>query len=429
MGRLFLCLVLLCISGSAFAAKVSVESIRVWAEDGQTRVVLDLSGPAEHRIFALTDPQRVVLDISGASLSGASLPSEHGVLQRVRSGSRGDSDLRLVLDVSREVRTQSFLAQPNGDFGYRLVIDLRETGERPRAVRSVGKDKPRELIVAIDAGHGGKDPGAIGPGGTREKDVVLDVARKLSYLLEKQPGIKPILIRDDDVFVPLGERREKARASKADIFISIHADSVANGGPRGSSVYTLSQTGATSQAARLLAQRENAADLMGGVSLSDKDELVRSVLVDLSRGATLEASVGLAADVLTELAEVGPIHKRDVERAGFVVLQSLDMPSLLVELAFISNPTEEKLLRSPDHQWKLAQAVANGINSYAERQMPGLMQAANQNAGKSVGEHVVRRGDTLSGIARKHQVSVKQLRTANDLNGDRITVGAKLRIP
>ncbi|MEX0729250.1 MAG: N-acetylmuramoyl-L-alanine amidase [Aquisalimonadaceae bacterium] len=423
MNRVLWSLILLFIASSAMADQARVESVRVWAEGGETRVVLDLSGPVEHRVFTLTGPDRVVVDISDAVLTDGGSPDAQGVLKQVRSGARGDQDLRMVLDVERAVRTQSFLVEPNGQFGHRLVIDLRDAEQRQQPVRSASSSQRRELVVAIDAGHGGRDPGAIGPGGTREKDIVLDVARKLAYLLDKQPGVRPILIREDDRFVPLAERRERARSERADIFVSIHADAVESGGPRGSSVYTLSQTGATSQAARLLAQRENAADLIGGVSLSDKDELVRSVLVDLSRGATLEASVELASDVLQQMASVGPIHKKDVERAGFVVLQSLDMPSVLVELAFISNSAEERLLRGPDHQWKLARAMANGVSAYAERQMPGSTQIA---GGR---EHVVKRGDTLSGIARQHQVSVSKLRSANDLNGDRIIVGTTLRIP
>lgn len=424
MNRTFWSLFLLLFCSSLLAAQAQVENIRVWAENGQTRVVMDLSEAVEHRVFTLTQPDRVVVDISGAALTGESTPGAQGILQQVRSGARGEGDLRLVLDLDRAARTQSFLVKPSGEYGHRLVIDLQAEDERPQPVRSASSSQRRELVVAIDAGHGGRDPGAIGPGGTREKDVVLEVGRKLAFLLGKQPGVRPLLIRDEDVLVPLSERREKARSERADIFISLHADAVESGAPRGSSVYTLSQTGATSQAARLLAQRENAADLIGGVSLADKDDLVRSVLVDLSRGATLEASVELAADVLEQMAEVGTIHKRNVERAAFVVLQSLDMPSVLVELAFISNPVEERKLRNSDHQWELARAMAKGISAYAERHMPGSTRVA-----ESGREHMVQRGDTLSGIARQHQVSISQLRSANELNGDRIVVGTTLRIP
>lgn len=425
MSRFLCLLLLLFVTGIAHSGQTRVEHIRVWAEGDQTRVVLDLSAPVEHRVFSLTEPHRVVVDIENAAMSGDGAPGARGVLQRVRSGVRDGRDLRMVLDVEREVRTRSFMVKPSGDHGHRLVIDLGRARDRQQPVRSASGDRRREFVVAIDAGHGGKDPGAIGPRGTFEKDVVLDVARKLAFLLEKQEGVRPLLIREEDEFVPLAERREKARSNGADIFISLHADAVESGGPRGSSVYTLSQSGATSQAARLLAQRENAADLIGGVSLSDKDDMVRSVLVDLSRGATLEASMELAADVLEHLAGVGRVHKPHVERAGFVVLKSVDLPSVLVELAFISNAEEERLLRRDDHQWNLARAVARGVNAFAQREHPNSLRLA----GDGSREHVVQQGDTLSRIARQHQISINRLRQANDLNGDRILVGTTLQIP
>ena len=344
------------------------------------------------------------------------------MLEGIRSAPRGDGDVRVVLDVTQDVRTQSFLARPSGDYGHRLVVDLKSRAPADEPVRTAESVQQRELVVAIDPGHGGRDPGAIGPSGAMEKDVVLEVGRKLNHLLDEMPGVRPIMIRDDDVFVPLAERRETARESQADLFVSLHADAVESGGPRGSSVYALSRDGASSQAARLVAQRENAADLVGGVSLSDKDDMVRSVLVDLSRGATMEASEELATDVLTALAGVGPIHRREVERASFVVLQSLDMPSVLVELAFISNPEEERRLQQPDHQWNLAEAVAEGVESYASRHAPVNTRTAAR-------EYEVQSGDTLIGIARDHQVSVSDLRSANDLDGGTLRVGTVLEIP
>ncbi len=425
MKRLLVFLVLMAVSALALA-EVRVEGTRLWADSDTTRVVFDLSGPVEHSVFTLDDPDRVVVDFSGARASSSSMPDGQGFLRRVRSAPRGDSDLRMVLDLEQQVVVQSFLVAPSGDYGYRVVVDLKRAESRETPVRTASGDGRRELVVAIDPGHGGRDPGAIGPSGTRESDVVLAVGKKLAKLLEREPGIRPLMTRGSDVFVPLAERRELARSERADIFISLHADAVESGGPRGSSVYTLSRNGATSQAARLLAQRENAADLIGGVNLSDKDDLVRSVLVDLSRGATLEASIELAAEVLTELSPVGPIHKRDVERAGFVVLQSLDMPSVLVELAFISNPVEERQLRDPDHQWRLARAIAGGVTRYAEGHLPADTRMASENGER---EYRVQRGDTLSGIARQHRVSVSELRAANDLSDDRIVVGRKLRIP
>ena len=423
MARVLLSMLLILLCGTLAASQVYVEKVRTSASDERTRVVFDLSGEAQHKVFTLQDPHRVVIDLSGATLDGGEAIDGAGLVEQLRSAPRGDADLRVVLDLEQAARVQSFLVRPNDQYGHRLVVDLSPDAQRDEPVRTARDSGQRNFVVAIDPGHGGRDPGAIGPTGLYEKDVVLEVGRKLRYLLDEAPGIEPLMIRDSDTYVPLAERRETARSNGADIFVSLHADAVESGGPRGSSVYTLSQTGASSQAASLLAQRENTADLLGDVSLSDKDDLTRSVLVDLSRGATMEASVGLAAEVLQELASVGPIHRRNVERAGFVVLKSLDMPSILVELAFISNPEEERRLRQADHQWDLARAVSRGLVSYAERHRPSGSRVA------SAREYEVQRGDTLSGIARDHRVSVSELRDANDLNGDRITVGSTLQIP
>lgn len=424
MARLIILLMLFVASGTLTASQVQVDNVRTSAGSERTRIVFDLSGEVEHRVFNLKDPDRVVIDISGAEIGSSPNVGDAGLVQRLRSAPRGDSDLRVVLDTDGPVRTQSFLVKPNEQYGHRLVVDLHPGEERDEPVRTAEESSQRDFVVAIDPGHGGRDPGAIGPTGLQEKEVALEVGRKLYYLLDEAPGIKPLMIRDSDTYVPLAERRETARSNRADVFVSLHADATESGGPRGSSVYTLSQTGASSQAASLLAQRENAADLLGDISLSDKDDMTRSVLVDLSRGATLEASAELAGQVLHELAGVGPIHRRNVERAGFVVLQSLDMPSVLVELAFISNPEEERRLREADHQWDLARAVARGVSGYAERHRPAGGRMAS-----SEREYEVQSGDTLSGIASEHQVSVSDLREVNDLNGDSLSVGTTLQIP
>ncbi|MDN3519295.1 N-acetylmuramoyl-L-alanine amidase [Aquisalimonas lutea] len=422
MKRFLLACVLLCLPALVLADQVRVDNVRTSASAERTRVVFDLTGPVEHRIFTLEGPPRVVIDFSGARLQASPELAGTGVIRRMRSAVRDNDDLRVVLDVQRQVQTQSFLMEPTGDYGHRLVVDL-ESGGGDAPVRTASEHRRQDFIVAIDAGHGGRDPGAIGPSGVMEKTIVLQVARRLERILEDMPGVRPLMIRSSDAYVPLAERRETARGNGADLFLSLHADAVESGGPRGSSVYVLSRTGASSRAASMLAQRENSADLLGDVSLADKDDLTRSVLVDLSRGATLEASVELAADVLDGLDAVGHVHKPSVERAGFVVLKSLDMPSVLVELAFISNAREERLLQQAEYQEKLARAVANGVERYVERYRPTAGRMA------SGGEYEVQRGDTLSGIARSHQVSVSELRSANDLSSDRITVGSTLRIP
>ncbi|KAB7628350.1 N-acetylmuramoyl-L-alanine amidase [Alkalilimnicola sp. S0819] len=406
--------------------RVTVDGVRTWAAPDHTRVVFDLSAPAEHEVFTLSGPDRVVIDLEQAAADTARLQGAkaEGLLKRIRSARRGEQGLRVVLDVGAEVAAKSFLVKPNGTYGHRLVIDLRKKKAADQPVRTAPQGGRRELVIAIDAGHGGEDPGAIGKAGTYEKDVVLGVARKLAALIQREPGMSPLLIRTGDYYVGLRDRTRKARQGGADMFISIHADAVETRSVKGSSVYTLSRNGASTEAARLLAARENSADLIGGVSLEGKDDLVASVLVDLSRAATVEASVELADRLLGELGKVGRVHKSQVEHAGFVVLKNLDIPSVLVELAFISNPSEEKRLRNPAEQRRLAQALMQGLRGYAEHSMPppGLRMAGGR-------QHVVRRGDTLSGIAQTYSVSLQQLRSSNSLVGDDIRVGTTLMIP
>ncbi|MDW8479318.1 MAG: N-acetylmuramoyl-L-alanine amidase [Xanthomonadales bacterium] len=284
------------------------------------------------------------------------------------------------------------------------------------------------MVIAIDAGHGGEDPGAIGPGGTREKDITLAVARALARRVDAEPGMRAVLIRDGDYYIPLRERYMRAREARADLFLSIHADAFHDARARGSSVYVLSPRGASSEAARWLAERENRSDLIGGVSLADKDEMLAAVLLDLSQGATLEASHRAASHLLRALGRVGRVHKRHVERAAFMVLRSPDVPSVLVETAFISNPAEERRLGERQHQERLAEAMLEGIRShFAELPPPGTLLARRQE--EPPRRHVVQRGETLSGIARQHRVSVAALRAANGLSSDRVRAGAVLAIP
>lgn len=422
-------ILLICVPAVAGAARI--EGVRTWAGPNETRVVFDLSGAVEHKLFTLKAPARVVLDLESAEADHAVIRAieAQGILKGLRSGVRNGSDLRVVLDLSEDARAKSFMVKPNEKYGYRLVVDLEnQAAQQSAPVKTIGDAARRDLIIAIDAGHGGEDPGAIGKYGTHEKDVVMGVAKKLADLIEKQPGMKPLLIRTGDYYVGLRGRTMKARKYQADIFISIHADAVNDRRVTGSSVYTLSTRGASTEAARMLAKRENSSDLIGGVTLDDKDPLVATVLVDLSRRATSEASTSLAATLLQSLDRVGEVRKPQVEHAGFVVLKSLDMPSVLVELAFISNPTEEKRLRDSNHQWKLAKALMEGVISYTRDHMSiNRMASADSTFGPD--EHVVRRGDTLSDIARQYDVSLAQLRSANNIRNDRILVGSKLLIP
>jgi N-acetylmuramoyl-L-alanine amidase len=288
----------------------------------------------------------------------------------------------------------------------------------------------RKLVVAVDAGHGGKDPGAHGPGGVHEKDVTLAVARELAKQINADPGMKAVLIRDGDSFVPLQQRYMKARAAQADLFISIHADASPNQTATGASVFVLSTRGASSQAARWLADSENAADLVGGVSLDDKDRSLSAVLLDLSQSATMRASDDVAEQVLTALKNVGKAHKREIERANFVVLRSPDVPSMLVETGFITNPGEEQKLDDPNYRYRLASAITSGVRQYFTVQAPpGSLYASRQYSTPLSQEYVVGRGESLSLIAARHGVAVESLREANNKQDDAVRVGEHLRIP
>lgn len=409
-----------------------VEELRVWAGPEYTRTVLDVSQPVDYRIFTLEDPPRVVVDIRQVRLDRPlGMPGDsRGLLRDVRTGIRDGTDLRVVFDVAGPVQPKSFLLPPAEQYGHRLVVDLYPRDAAPRPVKTVETleaDGPRDVIIAIDAGHGGEDPGATGPRGTREKQVVLEISRRVAKLVDEVPGMKAVLIRDGDYYLPLVERFQKARQHRADLFVSIHADAFYDRSVRGSSVFVLSKRGATSQAAKWLAARENESDLVGGVKLSDKDELLAKVLLDLSQSATLEASESVARNLVDGLAALGPMHKRQVERANFVVLRSPDVPSVLVETAFISNPDEERRLGDFGHQQRLASAVVAGLASYFEKHAPpGTLIARN---GIPYQTHVVHRGDTLSEIAARYNVSLNSLRAANQLDTDLLYVGAVLKIP
>jgi N-acetylmuramoyl-L-alanine amidase len=330
------------------------------------------------------------------------------------------------------VRSRSFTAAPNGQYGNRLVIDLHPQGGLTPVKRASEKPvRGRDVIVAVDAGHGGHDPGAIGPNRSREKDVALAVSRQLARRIDAEPGMKAVLIRNGDYYVDHRERMEIARRNKADLFISVHADAVTDRRARGSSVYVLSLKGASDEAAKMLAQRENASDMVGGVSLSDKDAVLASVLLDLSQNAALSASLDVGDDVIRELARLGPVHRRTVQQAGFLVLKAPDIPSILVETAFISNPSEEKNLRSSAHQEKLATAILAGVRDYFYSNPPQDTQLAlslKREPAPAI-QHTITRGDTLSQIAQRYNVSAADIKSANRLSSDKVRVGQTLRIP
>ena len=363
--------------GATVAGAAQVKALRVWGGPDSTRVVLDLSAqPSDYKLFQLDNPARIVLDVEDSGfVDGFHVPAASGLLKSIRSG-KDAKTARVVLDLNAQVHPKSFLLKPAGQYGYRLVLDLypQRAAKQAEVARTVEDDiaegKPRPVVIAVDAGHGGDDPGAHGPDGTLEKNVTLSVARDLAKLINTQPGMRAVLTRDGDYFVPLKKRYEIARKNKADLFVSIHADAYTSADARGSSVWVLSQHGKVSEAARWLADSENRADLIGGVSLDDKDDTLASVLLDLSQGASIEASDAVATRVLKALAKLGPTHRGYVERANFVVLRSPDVPSILVETAFITNPVEERKLRDSDHRQELAQAILSGVQGYFQDTPP-----------------------------------------------------------
>jgi N-acetylmuramoyl-L-alanine amidase len=416
--------------GLVLAETIDIKSVRLWAAPDHTRVVFDTSGSASHKISTLTNPDRLVIDVSAAKgVSGfASKSKSTGLVTGIRTAQKKNNTFRIVLDLKQRTKPRSFKLPPNEKYGHRLVIDLYgtdKTAVKQVATKKTAVNKPaalRDLVIAIDAGHGGDDPGAIGPRKTREKDVVLAIARKLAALVRKEPGMRPVLIREGDYYIGLRQRIDKARKHNADLFISIHADGFRDKRASGSSVYVLSRRGASSEMGRWLEKKENAADLAGGVSLDDKDHLLTKVLLDLSQSATIEASFEVAGNMLGELKRMGKTHKPSVQQAGFVVLKSPDIPSILVETAFISNPREENKLRDKRHQQALARAMLRGIQDYfGKHPPPGAQRVARQ--------YIVKRGDTLGRIAEQYRVSLNTLKGYNSMKTDRLRIGDTLRIP
>ena len=402
------------------AGRAHVNDVRLWSGPEGTRLVLDLSSPTRYSVFTLDNPERVVIDLNDASLSaGRTLPNGQGPVRRVRSGPRPGNDLRIVLETIGHLQPRSFNVPPDAGAGHRIVIEFPATtsvatpvadtatattkfpGAESKPVATVASTSPvpaaktpvltepsatksvsasatgRDIVIAVDAGHGGQDPGAIGRDGTYEKHVTLAIARKLAQSINQEDGMRAVLIRDSDTFVSLRDRIRKARDKGADMFVSVHADSVRDRKVGGSSVYVLSTRGASDEAARWLAERENAADLVGGVSLDDKNDVLASVLLDVTQKQSVSNSVDAASSVLTSLRKVGDVHRARVQHAGFVVLKSPDIPSMLVETAFISNPADEKRLRSRAHQQSIAEALpAGGRSYYYENPLPGTRRAA-----------------------------------------------------
>ncbi len=412
-----------------------VQQMRLHSAPDHTRLVLDLSGPVDHSVFELDNPARLVVDLDRGRMrfDPSRLDLSGTPLSGVRAAPRDGNRLRVVLDLRRKLEPKTFRLAPVAPYGHRLVIDLYEK-ERQQVSRSARDESPkRDVVVAIDAGHGGGDPGAIGPNGALEKDVVLAIARRVETMLKAEPGIRPVMIRTGDYYVPLIRRTQLAREHRADLFVSVHADAFHRPSARGASVYTLSDRGASSETASWLAARENRADLIGGVgdvSLNDKDDVLAQVLLDLSVNASLSASLDVGERVLDSLGGVARLHSRRVEQAGFRVLRSPDIPSILVETGFISNPEESRLLVTRDYQQRIATAIVAGVRAHLREQPPpGTLLAWQRDNPGAERSYVIEKGDTLSTIARRFGVDTAAVRQANNIAGDLIRVGQVIVIP
>jgi N-acetylmuramoyl-L-alanine amidase len=361
---------------AASSSTVSVKNLRLWNAPDNTRVVLDLSGSIQHRISTFTSPDRIAIDLKNAKLS-SSIPHDienNPFIKRFRYGQYSKEVTRIVIDLKKPVRVKSFTLKPNKVYGYRLVIDLfdKNTSAAPKVTRSAPK-RTGIVTVAIDAGHGGEDFGASGKKKTREKKVVLSIAKELKKLIDKDPALRSYMTRKGDYYIPLRKRTKLARSANADLFVSIHADAFRRSSARGASVYALSKSGASSETARWLANKENAADLVGGASISDREDVVAGVLLDMQMDKTLEFSIGFGDEVLKEMKKIAKLHSKTVQQAGFVVLKSPDIPSVLVETGFISNPYEERKLMGKKYQQQVANAIYKGIKKFISKEKMAFM--------------------------------------------------------
>ncbi|MBQ0718778.1 MAG: N-acetylmuramoyl-L-alanine amidase [Gammaproteobacteria bacterium] len=449
VGRVGLCravfLLLLCLSALWLAQPVlaaapaatttNVEGIRLWRAPDHTRLVLDLSAMVEHKVFPLENPERLVIDLKHAALatSSSGLKLANTPIAELRSAKFDQDSLRIVLELKKKINPRSFILARNEQYGDRLVIDLYDRDKQTAKTVSdvLAGQKMRDIVIAIDAGHGGEDPGALGPKRLREKNVVLAISRAMQGMIDREVGFRAVMVRDGDYYIPLRKRTDIARKHRADLMISIHADAFNQASANGASVYALSTRSATSETASYLAKRENRADLIGGVggvSLVDKDKVLAGVLLDLSMTATLESSLDVGSQVLKSVGGVARLHKKRVEQAGFVVLKSPDIPSILIETGFISNPKEARRLSQPAYQQKMAKAIFSGVKRHFQQRPPvGTLLAANKR--KSGVVHVIARGDTLSDIAHRYRVSISDLRRHNRLKSTRIKIGQRIKIP
>ena len=415
------------------AGATTVDQVRVHQSPERTRVVFELSNSVQHNLFSLTDPRRLVIDIESAVLNTdlEAVDLKQSPILKIRSGVRDGSDLRVVFDLAGVVRPTSFSLEPVRQYGDRLVVDLHLPEPRKQVQEDPFDQELRDVIIAIDAGHGGDDPGATGYAGIYEKDVVLSIAALLNNLFQTMPGYRAVMIRNGDYYIELRRRILIARENHADVFLSIHADTFRSSSVNGVSVFALSDKGATSETARILAEKENETDLIGGVSLKDKDEMLLHVVLDFASAASLSASLEIGEKILGQISRFNNLHKRRVEQASFVVLKSPEIPSLLIETGFISNPNEGKKLATRQHQQRIANGIYEGVRQYMEDSPPqGTFLAWKKEAeNDKLITYVIEPGDSLIAIANKYHISFENLKKFNGLRSNTILIGQVLKIP
>ena len=478
----------------SFAA--SIDEVRMWRAPDHTRLVFDLSEEVSYNLFTLDNPHRVVVDIQNSILLGdlSELEFVSSPIENMRSGSRNDNDLRIVLDLNKQIEVSSFTLQPNSELGNRLVVDLYDsvTNSVPsnpvvNSISPISSDAKREIVVAISAGHGGEDPGSIGyDGRIKEKNVTLAISRYLRDYFDSIPGYRPVMIREGDYYVELKRRPQIAREGRADLFVAIHADWFRSSRANGVTIYALSGDRADRENARRVTEKENSSDLLGGVggdlAIGSLDDDVALTLVSLQMAWSMEQSLIAGTNVLASLDGVSRLRRDKVQQASFQVLNSPDIPSILIETGYLTNPDEAKRLNSSGYQRNMAQAIAQGIMNYfydappvdtlvawqkengitpgtytvkpgdslsviAQRfdlttialkslnnlssNMIRIGQVLNLPGASSItiSEHTIRSGETLSGIADRYSISLARLRTVNNLSNDRILVGQVLKIP
>lgn len=435
-------LALLALPVSTQSAALKISDVRGFQAPDHMRIVVDTNTVARYRLFTLNSPNRVVLDIENADTRSKvpKIKLPESIVTKVRTGTQGGKTLRVVFDVDRKVQPNTFTLKPAGNYGHRLVIDLRHqtrsktNAPEPAAPLSKARNNKPVWVVAIDAGHGGDDPGAIGRRyRTKEKTVVLAIARELRKLVKQDSSMRPLMVRDGDYYVSLGDRPKIAMENYADVFVSIHADAIPGRRAKGASVYALSQH-ASDSLAKHLERSENSSDILGGVAKArTSDPVLKKVLADLELTGNMGFSIELGDSILKELRRVGPLHRREVGQAGFAVLKSSRTPSVLIETAFISNPGEEKKLRSRIYQKKIAKSIYNGIRRFLRennfRPYAVLAQRGQSGQSASTRQHVVKKGESLHSIARKYDINVDILRFANNLQGNQVRVGKRLQIP